>query len=229
MIQHTHTYPHPALSKWLKQRYHKTIFTFIVCKVCAVFVLFKKFCLPPTKLNNSVLQEELGGGSGERLKEWGGSWNPRYAVSLPRQSKQPSTCAKGEGVVVCAQVGKERPDMRPKEGRIQFIRVGYAVRSSRSAQGRAEPFRRLVANFHSYKTEKITTGRVASGDWVGCYRVGNRVAASCSVTKSCPTLQPHELQHTRLPCPSLSPRICSSSCPLSQWCYLYLKYNFPAS
>ena len=24
----------------------------------------------------------------------------------------------------------------------------------------------------------------------------------------------------RLPCPSLSPRFCSNSCPLSQWCYL---------
>ena len=32
-------------------------------------------------------------------------------------------------------------------------------------------------------------------------------------------LQLHGLQHTRLPCPSLSPRVCSNSCPLSQWCY----------
>ena len=30
---------------------------------------------------------------------------------------------------------------------------------------------------------------------------------------------PHELQHTRLPCPSLSSRACSNSCPLSQWCH----------
>ena len=28
----------------------------------------------------------------------------------------------------------------------------------------------------------------------------------------------HELQHARLPCPSLSPGVCSNSCPLSQWC-----------
>ena len=34
------------------------------------------------------------------------------------------------------------------------------------------------------------------------------------------SLQPHGLQHTRFPCPSLSPRACSSSCPFSQWCYL---------
>ena len=39
-----------------------------------------------------------------------------------------------------------------------------------------------------------------------------------SVTQSCLTLQPHGLQHTRLPCPSPSPRTCSSSYPLSQWC-----------
>ena len=42
---------------------------------------------------------------------------------------------------------------------------------------------------------------------------------SCSVTKSCLTLQPHGLQHARHPCPSTSPRACSNSCPLSQWCY----------
>ena len=32
------------------------------------------------------------------------------------------------------------------------------------------------------------------------------------------SLQPHELQHARLPCPSLSPWVCSNSCPLGQWC-----------
>ena len=36
----------------------------------------------------------------------------------------------------------------------------------------------------------------------------------CSVIKLCPTLRPHGLQHTRLPCPSLSSRVCSNSCPL---------------
>ena len=30
----------------------------------------------------------------------------------------------------------------------------------------------------------------------------------------------HELKHTRLPYPSLSPRVCSNSCALSQWCNL---------
>ena len=29
----------------------------------------------------------------------------------------------------------------------------------------------------------------------------------------------HELQHARLTCPSLSPGVCSNSCPLSRWCH----------
>ena len=32
-------------------------------------------------------------------------------------------------------------------------------------------------------------------------------------------LQPQGLQHARLPCPSPSPRACSNSSPLSQWCH----------
>ena len=60
---------------------------------------------------------------------------------------------------------------------------------------------------------------------------------SCSVLSD--SLRPHELQHTRLPCPSLSARVCSNSCPLSQWChptisssvalFSYCPQSFPAS
>ena len=42
----------------------------------------------------------------------------------------------------------------------------------------------------------------------------------CSVAKLCLTLfSSMDWQHTRLPCPSPSPRACSNSCPLSQWCH----------
>ena len=33
------------------------------------------------------------------------------------------------------------------------------------------------------------------------------------------SLQPHELQHTRSPCPSPTPRVYSNSCPPSWWCH----------
>ena len=32
-------------------------------------------------------------------------------------------------------------------------------------------------------------------------------------------LRPHELQHTRPPCPSPTPRVYWNSCPLSRWCH----------
>ena len=43
------------------------------------------------------------------------------------------------------------------------------------------------------------------------------VQFSCSVMSD--SLQPHESQHARPPCPSPTPRVYSDSCPLSQWCH----------
>ena len=40
---------------------------------------------------------------------------------------------------------------------------------------------------------------------------------SCSVVSD--SLQPHELQHARPPCPSPTPRVHSDLHPLSQWCH----------
>ena len=34
------------------------------------------------------------------------------------------------------------------------------------------------------------------------------------LVKLCPTLRPHGMQHARILCPSLSPRVCPNSCPL---------------
>ena len=39
----------------------------------------------------------------------------------------------------------------------------------------------------------------------------------CSVVSD--SLRPHGLQHSRPPCPSPTPEVYSSSCPLSQWCH----------
>ena len=40
-----------------------------------------------------------------------------------------------------------------------------------------------------------------------------------SVAQSCPTLWHHGLQHANLLCLSLSPGVCSDSCPLNKWCH----------
>ena len=46
-----------------------------------------------------------------------------------------------------------------------------------------------------------------------------------SVTSN--SLWAHGLQHSRLPCPSPSPRVCSNLCPLSRWWYATI-YPLPS-
>ena len=48
-------------------------------------------------------------------------------------------------------------------------------------------------------------------------RTFSSVQFSCSVVSD--TLQPHELQQARPPCPSPIPWVHSDSCPSSQWCH----------
>ena len=45
--------------------------------------------------------------------------------------------------------------------------------------------------------------------------ISSSVQFSRSVVSN--SLRPHGLQHARPPCPSPTPRVCSNSCPLSQW------------
>ena len=57
-----------------------------------------------------------------------------------------------------------------------------------------------------------------------CWQTGG-----CSCPQSYLTLLSHGLQHTRLPCLSPSPRICSDPCPLSWWCHLTISSVTPFS
>ena len=47
--------------------------------------------------------------------------------------------------------------------------------------------------------------------------INHTIQFSCSVMSD--SLQPHELQQARPPCPSLTPEVYSNSCPSSQWCH----------
>ena len=49
------------------------------------------------------------------------------------------------------------------------------------------------------------------------FRTFSSVQFSHSVVSD--SLRPHELQHTRPPCPSPTPRVHPNPCPLSQWCH----------
>ena len=57
----------------------------------------------------------------------------------------------------------------------------------------------------------------------GFIRDGLVMVFSCWLMSN--SLWPHELQHTKLPCPSLTPRVCSNSCPLTQWCHPTISFS----
>jgi len=59
----------------------------------------------------------------------------------------------------------------------------------------------------------------------------NKIFSSVQFSRSVMSnsLGPHGLQHARLPCPSQTPRACSNSCPLSQWCHPTISSVIPFS
>ena len=64
------------------------------------------------------------------------------------------------------------------------------------------------------------TPRGCSQQNLDCGKLCRTNRVCLSVTKLClDSLQPHGLQYTRLPCPSLSPGVCWNPCPLSWWCH----------
>ena len=79
--------------------------------------------------------------------------------------------------------------------------------------------------YNGLKTISLTSGAGKSGqplvkEWIIalCNHMNKpSVQFSCSVVSD--SLQPHESQHTRPPCPSPTPRVYSNSCPSNRWCH----------
>ena len=61
-------------------------------------------------------------------------------------------------------------------------------------------------------------------------KIAHHSQLSCSVRFTCSimsdSLQPHGLQHARLPYPSPTPWACSNSYPLSRWCHPTISSSF---
>ena len=57
--------------------------------------------------------------------------------------------------------------------------------------------------------------------------ITHQFSSVSSVAQLCLTsLQPHELQHARPPCPSPTPRVHQNPCPLSRWCHPTISCSF---
>ena len=66
--------------------------------------------------------------------------------------------------------------------------------------------------------------KLGGWDW---YIHTQSVQSVSSVTQLCPTLRPHESQHTRPPCPSPTPAVHSDSRPSSHWCHPAILFQSP--
>ena len=75
---------------------------------------------------------------------------------------------------------------------------------------------RISEIFHQLEFDLSThkSGRCGVVTSISIFQI---VQFSHSVTSN--SLQPHGLQHARLPCPSPTAGTCSNSCPLSRWCH----------
>ena len=62
-------------------------------------------------------------------------------------------------------------------------------------------------------------GVAKSRTWLSDWTELNWIILLLSHSVVSDSLRPHELQHTRPPCSSQSPRVHSDSCPLSRWCH----------
>ena len=71
----------------------------------------------------------------------------------------------------------------------------------------------LTLTFRDFKLIAFLLTFVSSTERVRSMKV--LLLVFCQVMTN--SLWPHEIQHTRLLCLSPSPRVCSSSCPSSQW------------
>ena len=61
---------------------------------------------------------------------------------------------------------------------------------------------------------KCSGGGIGQAHWEP-----GKCSVNHSVAQLCPTLRPHGLQHARPPCPSITLRVYSNSCPFSRWCH----------
>ena len=87
----------------------------------------------------------------------------------------------------------------------------YCIRISKSVKEKSKAFASVKFLLGKRKGNLTTQGVDSASRLLGIQ--------FSSVIQLCPTLQPHELQHIRPPCPSPTPRVQPNPGPLCQWCH----------
>ena len=108
-----------------------------------------------------------------------------------------------------------------KRGSIYHLKLAYVLAWNFLCWGCGDSYFQSKDGIERWTAQQIPNAKWARIDLLraGFLSLRTVVICCCSVTKSPPTLQPQGLQHASLPCPSLSPWVCSNARPLSQWYY----------
>ena len=77
----------------------------------------------------------------------------------------------------------------------------------------------MTGNYMRYSSGNKNYPSRYRGLWLKRESQAGSCCCYCCSAAQFDSLWPYGLQHSRLPCHSLSPGICSNSCPLSWWCH----------
>ena len=127
-----------------------------------------------------------------------------------RRSTQGKTVATETGPVGKYLLRQPCLILRGTEIQIPSIYVEIYQRSPRILQWIAYPFSSRSSQPRNWTRDSCIAGRFFT-NWA------IRKAFSHSVVSN--SLQPHGLEHARLPCLSPTPGACPNSCPLNWWCH----------
>ena len=78
---------------------------------------------------------------------------------------------------------------------------------------------KVIFLFFRFLDSFISFYRLFGGAWIPRSEYSSLESVQFSRSVVFDSLRPHGLQHSRLPCPSLTPGAWSNSCPLNRWCH----------
>ena len=96
-----------------------------------------------------------------------------------------------------------------------ILRNQWSQNRTRPTQNGEKQLEQVIARQHSIHKD------IRAWNWIVIYTDNNGQSQfpSVQLLSRVWLCDPHELQHTRPPCPSPTPRVYPNSCPLSWWCH----------
>ena len=93
--------------------------------------------------------------------------------------------------------------------KLEWVAISFSKRSSQPRDRTCVPC--VVGGLYCWATAETIAAEWEINNSVQLVQFSRSVVSD--------SLRPHELQHARPPCPSVTPGVYPNSCPLTQWCH----------